>query len=70
MSHPLLSHLSKNNNCPNLVQKLFDEHADGVKMIVTSRFEETALYHVYDANSHKSKGNEKVCSRQISFSFV
>jgi phosphoribosyl 1,2-cyclic phosphodiesterase len=46
MSHLFLSHLSKNNNCPKLVQELFDQHAEGVKMIVASRFEETALYHI------------------------
>jgi phosphoribosyl 1,2-cyclic phosphodiesterase len=44
MSHLLLSHLSKDNNCPNLVQTLFDSHADGTEIIVASRYQETAVY--------------------------
>jgi phosphoribosyl 1,2-cyclic phosphodiesterase len=46
MSHLLLSHLSKNNNCPKLVEKLFNEYGNGVKMIIASRYEETAVYHI------------------------
>ena len=48
MSHLFLSHLSKNNNCPRLVQQLFDEHAAGVKMIIASRYEETPVFHIQD----------------------
>lgn len=44
MSHVLLSHLSKNNNCPVLVKKLFTPHANGTQIIVASRFEETPVY--------------------------
>lgn len=44
MSHVLLSHLSKQNNCPELVQELFDNHANGTKVIVASRYEETQVY--------------------------
>jgi len=44
MSHLLLSHLSKDNNNPQLVKALFDEHAEGVHIIVASRYEETAVY--------------------------
>jgi phosphoribosyl 1,2-cyclic phosphodiesterase len=46
MSHLLLSHLSKDNNNPALVQELFDQHANGIKIIVASRFEETAVYRI------------------------
>jgi len=46
MSHLLLSHLSKNNNDPKLVQELFDNCADGVTVVVASRYEETAVYYV------------------------
>jgi hypothetical protein len=46
MSHLLLSHLSKDNNCPELVHELFSRHADGVKIIVASRYEESAVYEV------------------------
>lgn len=43
MSHLLLSHLSQDNNRPELVQELFTPHAAGTEIIVASRFEETAL---------------------------
>jgi phosphoribosyl 1,2-cyclic phosphodiesterase len=46
MSHVLLSHLSKDNNCPKLVKTLFDTHADGTEVIVASRFEETPVYNI------------------------
>jgi phosphoribosyl 1,2-cyclic phosphodiesterase len=46
LSHLLLSHLSKNNNCPELVQKMFSEHAGDTKIVVASRYEESLLYHV------------------------
>lgn len=53
MSHLFLSHLSKNNNRPDLVQKLFDAHAENVKIIVASRDEETAVYEIGDAPDFK-----------------
>jgi phosphoribosyl 1,2-cyclic phosphodiesterase len=43
MTHLVLSHLSKNNNCPILTKNLFDEHANGVNIIVASRYEETEV---------------------------
>lgn len=46
MSHLLLSHLSKNNNHPDIVQQLFDQHAGEVKIIVASRDEETPVYEI------------------------
>jgi phosphoribosyl 1,2-cyclic phosphodiesterase len=46
MSHLLLSHLSQNNNSPELVEELFSRHAEGVKMIIASRHKETAVYQI------------------------
>lgn len=46
MSHLFLSHLSQNNNCPRLVKNLFDQHADGVEVIVASRYEETPVFRI------------------------
>jgi len=68
MSHLFLSHLSKNNNCPKLVEQLFAEYANGVKTIVASRYEETAVYAITDSNieipiPHRS-------SSQLSFAFA
>lgn len=70
MSHLLLSHLSKNNNCPRLVQQLFDEHAGGVKMIVASRFEETAVYHVHSSRNLNLKLNKQNFASQLSLAFA
>jgi hypothetical protein len=42
----LLSHLSRDNNNPELVHELFSNHADGIEIIVASRYEETAVYHI------------------------
>jgi phosphoribosyl 1,2-cyclic phosphodiesterase len=50
MTHLVLSHLSQNNNSPELVEELFRQHADGVKMIVASRYQETAVYHITSTN--------------------
>lgn len=44
LSHLILSHLSKNNNCPKLVDKLFTEQAGNVKITVASRYEETPVF--------------------------
>lgn len=46
MTHLLLSHLSQNNNSSELVEELFARHADGVNMIIASRYRETAVYHI------------------------
>jgi phosphoribosyl 1,2-cyclic phosphodiesterase len=48
MSHLLLSHLSKNNNNPKLVEELFNQHAENTKIIVASRNKETPVYHITD----------------------
>lgn len=51
MSHLLLSHLSRDNNSPDLVQALFDEHANGTQIIVASRYQETAVFTITAANT-------------------
>ncbi|HEX5025232.1 MAG TPA: MBL fold metallo-hydrolase [Agriterribacter sp.] len=44
LSHLILSHLSKNNNNPQLVERLFTQQAGGTKIIVASRYHETEVY--------------------------
>ena len=44
MSHLILSHLSKENNTPQLVQQLFTANATEVEIIVASRYEPTPVY--------------------------
>ena len=46
MSHLFLSHLSKNNNSPKIVQSLFDKIAGPTEIIIASRYKETRLYHI------------------------
>ncbi|GAB2685601.1 MBL fold metallo-hydrolase [Mucilaginibacter koreensis] len=52
LSHLLLAHLSKENNCPDLVQKLFDAHAGDTKVVVASRYQESAVYHIQRSGYH------------------
>ena len=65
MSHLILSHLSKNNNCPDLVQQLFDAHAGSVKMIVASRHEASAVYCISNTPS-----SPVYTVQQLDFAFV
>ncbi len=46
MSHLILSHLSKNNNNPGLVQDLFEKHAGSTKIVIASRYEETPVFYI------------------------
>lgn len=48
MSHVLLSHLSKNNNCPELLEKLFSPHAGNTTVVIASRYSETPVYCITD----------------------
>ncbi|RBL90959.1 MBL fold metallo-hydrolase [Chitinophaga flava] len=54
MTHLLLSHLSQDNNNPSLVQDLFDQHANGTRIIVASRHAETAVFQVKATNAVES----------------
>ena len=44
MSHLLLSHLSKENNEPQLVTDIFTSHAGNIKIIVASRYTATDVF--------------------------
>jgi phosphoribosyl 1,2-cyclic phosphodiesterase len=55
MSHLLLSHLSKNNNCPDLVEKLFSTHAGNTNIIVASRHNETPVYTIVDGGKRPAR---------------
>ncbi|MEO6148863.1 MAG: MBL fold metallo-hydrolase [Mucilaginibacter sp.] len=51
MSHLLLAHLSKDNNCPDLVHELFSRHAGSTQVVVASRYVETAVYAISAENT-------------------
>lgn len=44
MTHLLLSHLSKENNTPQLAEELFTQHANSTAIIVASRNQATPVY--------------------------
>ncbi|MXV14883.1 MBL fold metallo-hydrolase [Hufsiella ginkgonis] len=55
MTHLLLAHLSKDNNCPGLVHELFTRHANGTKITVASRYEETPVLRIGNTQLHESE---------------
>lgn len=46
MSHLFLSHLSRDNNSPDLVKKVFEKIAGTTEIVIASRDRESALYHI------------------------
>jgi phosphoribosyl 1,2-cyclic phosphodiesterase len=46
LSHLILSHLSKNNNRPELVETLFMEHAGNTRITVASRYKESEVFRI------------------------
>jgi phosphoribosyl 1,2-cyclic phosphodiesterase len=50
MSHLFLSHLSADNNSPELVHELFTRHAKETSIIIASRYKETPVYHIRKAD--------------------
>lgn len=50
----ILSHLSQNNNHPDIVDKMFRAHAGGVKVVIASRYRETELFSIERGHIVKS----------------
>lgn len=50
MSHLFLSHLSRDNNSPDLAKELFEKVAGRTKIVVAGRYQETELYRILDLN--------------------
>jgi len=69
MSHLLLAHLSKNNNSPEVVQRLFQPHADKVKVIVASRYQESELFHIGNNKKEKRSSNSIKHTLQLTLAF-
>jgi phosphoribosyl 1,2-cyclic phosphodiesterase len=65
----ILSHLSKNNNKPELVKELFMPHAGSTEIIVASRYEASPVYFI-EGNGitaiQKNKGRRPVNEKQLS----
>jgi phosphoribosyl 1,2-cyclic phosphodiesterase len=67
MTHLFLSHLSQNNNSAELVQQLFHPHANGVKIILASRWEETSVYQIYGLEIPRKNSAMKAEQLRLSF---
>lgn len=66
LSHLILSHLSKNNNRPELVNELFSAHAGGTKIVVASRYEESELYFIDGSHSAETETAVNKSNGQLS----
>jgi len=57
LSHLLLAHLSKENNSPETVKHLFEQHANETKIIIASRHKESEIYQINNSYfSEEKKG--------------
>ncbi len=54
MSHLFLSHLSKENNCPDLVKTLFQKTLGNIEIIIASRYEATKVYNIVPSGIKRS----------------
>ena len=63
MSHLLLSHLSKDNNDPELVLALFSNVAGDTEISVASRYNETPIYHIGGNNTPEVLRKTKVVQK-------
>ena len=54
MTHLLLTHLSKENNTPELAAELFTRHADSTAIIVASRYEATNIFTITAEGTEES----------------
>jgi len=66
MSHLLLSHLSRDNNNPDLVLELFKSRSQGTEIIVASREMESKVYHINSTDAVQSMKNAKTKFGQYS----
>mgnify|MGYP001594512111 CR=1 FL=1 len=61
MSHLFLSHLSRHNNSPEIVARLFTKVAGKTEIIIASRHEETAVYTIqHQGAEYKADGWQPV----------
>ncbi len=60
LSHLFLSHLSKENNHPDLVHDVFSAVANQTEIIVASRYGPTKLYSLHESGKKQTAPNELV----------
>ncbi len=64
MTHLLLSHLSKENNTPQIAGELFREQANGTKIIIASRYEPTDIITI-TANTAGAPESLRIVERPV-----
>jgi phosphoribosyl 1,2-cyclic phosphodiesterase len=57
MSHLFLSHLSQNNNHPDIVEEMFLKHAGETNIVIASRHKETEVHFVGEKGSEMPKAS-------------
>jgi len=65
MSHVLLAHLSKDNNCPDKVLQLFATHSGKTNVSIASRYNESEVFHIVSPQKIRLK-NILIRSNQMS----
>jgi phosphoribosyl 1,2-cyclic phosphodiesterase len=55
LSHLLLSHLSKENNTPEIAAALFLQHANNIKITVASRYNSTEVFTISQSGIHQNE---------------
>jgi phosphoribosyl 1,2-cyclic phosphodiesterase len=68
MSHLFLSHLSENNNRPEIVQDLFGSCAGKTEIIVASRYNETSAYQIEQNGFGTRPFRPRVAKRNLQLS--
>ena len=64
MTHILLSHLSKENNSPEIAEQLFNGHANDIAIITASRYGATPVYHITANATFRSTAVTKLLKPQ------
>jgi phosphoribosyl 1,2-cyclic phosphodiesterase len=60
LKYLLLSHLSKENNDPDLVKKLFELNTTNTEIIIASRYNPSFIYEINQTANHKPKINANI----------
>lgn len=66
MSHLFLSHLSHNNNSPDIVERLFSSAAGSTEIVITSRYNETGAFHIRAESSFPNRPHPQPSNEQLS----
>lgn len=66
LRHLFLSHLSRDNNDPELARTLFEQHSDETEVIIAGRHAETAVYEIREIQDHGSQDSHSDAELKLS----